>query len=195
VQSMNGAAILCSACSSPLPPAVRSSDDGGDCPACNRRVWVKVFPALTHAKVNGRAEMLATQSEASCFFHEQNRAERPCDECGRFLCKLCEIEIPSRILCPACFDKSVRERTIQQLESSRTMHDSIALSLAIIPTLLIWPVIVSAPMSLYWTIRHWNAPRSVVPRTRVRYYFAASIALTQIALIAFIIFELVMIRR
>jgi hypothetical protein len=75
------------------------------------------------------------------------------------------------------------------------MHDSIALGLATLPVLLFWPVLITAPMALFWTIRHWNSPRSLVPRTRVRFYFAAFLALGEIGLIVLAVVALLMVRR
>src|SRR6266853_1861952 len=131
-------AIHCSACSWPLPPELWSSGDRQNCPGCGTRVQVRIFPAIAHLKFAGMPEALAAETEASCFYHPQNRAARPCDECGRFLCTLCELDIPGRTLCPVCFDANVRGRKVQDLESSRTMHDSIALGLATLPVLLFW---------------------------------------------------------
>jgi hypothetical protein len=158
------------------------------CPHCGVHLQVSVFPAILRSKVGGVPEALGSETEASCFYHAQNRAVKPCDECGRFLCSLCELEVSGRIFCPGCFASNLRGRKIQDLENSRTMHDAIALSLATVPAMLFWPVVVTAPMALYWAIRHWNSPRSVVPRTRVRFYFAILIALAEISAVALMVF-------
>src|SRR5207244_10526192 len=105
------------------------------------------------------------------------------------------IEVRGRILCPPCFDDTLHGRKMQHLESSRTMHDSIALGLATIPALLFWPVIVTAPLSLYWTIRHWNSPRSILPRSRFRFYLAALLAVGEIAVVVFVIAAIWMVSR
>ena len=75
------------------------------------------------------------------------------------------------------------------------MHDSIALALAIFPAFLFWPILVTAPLTLFWIFRHWNSPRSILPRTRVRYYFAGLIALSQIGFIAVVIAAILRVRR
>jgi hypothetical protein len=71
------------------------------------------------------------------------------------------------------------------------MYDTIALALATIPAVLIWPVIVGAPAAIFIVFRRWNAPRSILPRTRIRFYLAALFALAEIAGIAFVIWTLV----
>jgi hypothetical protein len=177
-----------------------SGEEGKTCPVCRSPVVAKVFPALARS---GDAQMaggsipqrLGADSEASCFYHPQNRASIPCDECGRFLCKLCTLEIPGAKLCPVCFAAGVRERKRQNLETSRTMHDSIALGLATLPALLIWPVVFTAPICLFWIVRHWNSPRSILPRTRWRFYVAGALALGEIALVIAGIVAIRMVRR
>ena len=69
---------------------------------------------------------------------------------------------------------------IKSLENHRTLYDSIALSLAIYPLLIFYFTIITAPMTLYVAIRYWNAPRSIVHRTKIRYIFAIIIATLQI---------------
>jgi hypothetical protein len=52
------------------------------------------------------------------------------------------------------------------------MYDSIALSLAILPV-IIWPVtLFTAPAAIFYAIRHWKSPTSILPRTKIRHVFA-----------------------
>jgi hypothetical protein len=63
------------------------------------------------------------------------------------------------------------------------MYDSIALALAVLPivTIVFWFLtIITAPMALFVAIRYWNAPRSLVHRTKVRYVLAMILATLQI---------------
>src|SRR5689334_2435068 len=165
---MNAPTIVCGSCSWPLPEESWNIHDGISCPGCHRSTIIVSFPALKLFKVGGQADKLLADTEASCFFHEQNRAEKPCDECGRFLCKLCEIALLDKIYCPQCFNSNADKGKMQQVENRRVLHDSIALSIAIIPMILIWPTIITAPVAIYWSIKHWDSPRSVLPRTRAR---------------------------
>jgi hypothetical protein len=187
--------ILCSACLRPLPAELWTGVEGRRCPSCDAPVLVKVFPAFAQTKIGSLPQPLAADLEASCFYHARSRAQAVCDECGRFLCSLCALEVPGRTLCPICFEANLRGRKIQDLESSRTMHDSIALALAIFPAFLFWPILVTAPFTLFWIFRHWNSPRSILPRTRVRFYFAGMIALSQIGLIVVLIAAILRVRR
>jgi hypothetical protein len=152
---------------------------------------VAAFPAIVRVPAGAAPEALAAETEASCFYHSQNRAASPCDECGRFLCRLCELDVDGRRICPGCFTAGVRGRKIQEADTKRTMYDSVALALATLPVFLFWPVFGTAPASLFLVIRHWNSPRSIVPRTRIRFYLAALFALAEIGGVGFLIFALI----
>jgi len=187
--------ILCGACSHPLPPAIATYFQGGDCPSCGTHVEMKVFPAIAQKNVGARPETLGADTEASCFYHAQNRAVSHCAGCGRFLCSLCELETSGRMLCPSCFDSNLRGRKVPQLETSRTLHDSIALALTIYPALMFWPIVITAPLALYWTVHHWKSPRSVLPRTRIRFYLAALFAVGEIAVVISVVVFLIVVSR
>jgi hypothetical protein len=174
--------IRCGACAWPLPPESWNPESAAACPGCGTRTQVIAFPALARVHIGTAPETVIGEAEASCFYHSQNRAESPCDECGRFLCRLCELDVDGRRICPGCFSAGVRGRKIQEVDTKRTLYDSIALALSTLPVLLFWPALVGAPMSLYMVIRHWNSPRSILPRTRVRFYIAGIFAITEIGL-------------
>jgi hypothetical protein len=187
---MPAQAICCGECSLPIP-AESWNRAGTRCRGCGQNIEVAVFPAVESTRVGSLPESIEGETEASCFYHPTSRAAVHCDECGRFLCHLCEIQIDGRHICPRCFETGVSSSKIQSMETSRTMYDSIALSLATIPALLIWPVLVGAPAAFYVVIRRWRAPGSIVPRTRVRFILAALFALAELAGIALIIYAIV----
>jgi hypothetical protein len=180
-------AIYCGACSWPLPPEIWRQNESVQCPGCLGVLRLAIFPAVARTSRNEAVQSIADAREASCFYHAGSRALTPCDECGRFLCALCELEIDGRRLCPACLEAGVREGKSQNLEAKRTLYDSIALSIAIIPALLVWPALISAPTALYYCIRYWKAPGSLVPRTKIRFYLAGLFSLTTLAAVVFMI--------
>jgi hypothetical protein len=105
---------------------------------------------------------------------------------------LCDLEIHGRHLCPGCFEKGVATQKIETVETRRTMYDSLALTYATVPVLMFfWPLVIGGPLALYTVIRRWNAPSSVVPRTRVRFYIAGVLALAEIGVIGALIWLLV----
>jgi hypothetical protein len=180
-------AICCGECSWPIPVEIWNREEGTRCPGCSRRVSALVFPAVEGRRAGALPEAVIADTEASCFYHPLSRAAVPCDECGRFLCSLCDIEIDARHLCPVCFQSGVRSNKLEVVETQRTMYDTVALVLATFPGLLLWPAIAAAPAALWIIVRRWRAPGSVVPRTRIRFYLAALFAVAEIGLLAFVI--------
>ena len=73
---------------------------------------------------------------------------------------------------------------MSQFESSRTRYDSLALTLAIVPLLIFYFTIFTAPAALFIAIRYWNAPPSIVGRlgTRVRLIIAIVAATLEIVM-------------
>jgi hypothetical protein len=179
---MDDRALACTKCRMPLPDGVFNAGHRVTCPACGAGLEGAAFPALfrpvpaTHA-----GETILAEGEASCFYHPRKRAALPCSACGRFLCQLCDVEIGDQHLCPACLEKEQQKGRLTQLETKRTLYDSAALSLSLLP-LLAWPVtLVTAPLAVYLAIYSWGKPSSIVPRTRIRAYLAITFGGLQIA--------------
>jgi hypothetical protein len=152
------------------------------CPMCGVPIQVEIFPALFRPTSRGRGgETLMIDGESSCFYHPQKKAVVPCHNCGRFLCALCDCELHGEHFCPVCLAVARQEGGITAVENQRTLHDAVALSLAIFPLLIFYFTIITAPVTLYIAIRHWNSPRSIVRRTRIRLIVAIVLAALQIA--------------
>jgi len=60
------------------------------------------------------------------------------------------------------------------------LYDSLALSLALVPMLIFYLTFITAPAALFIALRYWNAPRSIVHRSKIRLIFAIIIASLQI---------------
>jgi hypothetical protein len=151
------------------------------CPACRVPLHVEVFPALFRPPARGRGgEALMVEGESSCFYHPQKKAIVPCQGCGRFLCALCDCELRGEHFCPACLEVGRQKGRIQRLENQRTLYDGIALSAAVLPLLIFYFTVVTAPIALYIALRYWNAPRSIVHRTKIRLVMAIIVATLQI---------------
>lgn len=100
------------------------------------------------------------------------------------MCALCDCELNGDHFCPVCLEMGKTKGKIKSLENRRTLYDTIALALAVLPiaTVVFWFfTIVTAPMALFIAIRYWNSPRSLVHRTKFRYVLAITIATLQIA--------------
>ena len=174
---MSSPPLLCTRCRSPLTAESVNLSQLAPCPRCRAPLQIEVFPALFRPITPGRdGDLLLVEGESSCFYHPQKKAVLPCQSCGRFLCALCDCELQGRHFCPTCLEAGRFKGKIKHLQHERTLYDGIALSLAVLPLLIFYFTVITAPMALYVAIRYWNAPRSLVHRTRARYVFAILIA-------------------
>jgi hypothetical protein len=78
-----------------------------------------------------------------------------------------------------CLESGKRKHQIKNLENRRTLYDTMALALALLPMLFIWPTLVTAPLTLFTVIRYWKAPSSIVQRTKLRFVLAGLLATAQ----------------
>jgi hypothetical protein len=179
---MNTSLVQCPKCQAWLLDGVFNQTELSPCPACGVPLQVEVFPALFRRINPGQSgETIMFEGESSCFYHPQKKAVRPCQGCGRFVCALCDCELNGQHFCPACLEAGKTKGKIKSLENQRTLYDGIALSLAIYPLLIFYFTLVTAPIALFVAIRYWNAPRSLVRRTKIRYITAIILASMQIA--------------
>ena len=165
------AAVLCPQCSSPIPAAHFNAAEFVPCPVCNVPLLTRVFPALLRPVQQGvSGERITDTGQAACFYHPHKTAHVPCDACGRFVCALCDVELHGQHLCPACIESGRRKGSLTTLENRRVLWDNIALSVAVLPTLLcFWLVVVTAPASIFLAVMGWRKPRSLAPRrTKLR---------------------------
>ncbi len=178
-------------CGNALPQAICNTGAMATCPSCDTALQVEVFPAFYKGTVTGsKAETIVEEGTSSCFYHEKKKAVIHCDVCGRFLCALCDLDLGGSHVCPSCAESGRKKGNVGELESSRTVYDSAALTLAL-GAFLVWPAMVlTAPTAIYLAILSWRRPGSLVPRSRLRSYFAILIALLQLAGIGFFIFAL-----
>lgn len=162
------------------------------CPGCGASIRVSVFPSLfkKETAVNS-GESILVENEAGCFYHPLKKAVVPCAECGRFLCALCDIELGGKHVCPACIESGKKKGKIKNLENHRTLYDDIALSLSIVPLLFFWVTLITAPVSLYYSVRYWSAPSSIIPRTKIKFIIASFLATLQIAGWALFFFNII----
>lgn len=173
--------VRCTLCQVPVAVAHYNTGLMYPCPGCRAQIRVEAFAALVQPpRVGAAAEQLLVEGESSCFFHPAKKAALACDGCGRFLCTVCDIELSGQHLCPQCLESGKRKGKLGQIESHRTLYDSMALALATYPLLIFYFTVITAPMALYLTIRHWNAPSSVIPRGKWRFVVAGVLSLAEI---------------
>ena len=151
----------CPKCRTPLV-GIEVGEGEGVCGACSAPLGYVLFPALHRARPVARA-VRSVDGDATCFFHTQNQAAAICDDCGRYLCEVCEVPAEDEgRLCPPCVSGR-RKRTPQKAAEVIT-YDSIALTTALLP-MLVWPLtLVTAPIALTLAIIGLRKPRSLVRR-------------------------------
>lgn len=161
--------LLCSVCHTPFAAARCASGEPFRCHHCAVKLQAELYPAiLRHLREPGQIGALAADGEASCFYHQDKQAAKVCSSCGRFLCTLCEIDLAGHCLCPLCLEQGRQTEQIASLVNKRVLHDSIALSTALLP-LLAWPLtVITAPVALFLSITAWNKPNSILRRSKVR---------------------------
>src|SRR5947207_4967285 len=173
--------VRCTQCQAVLVDGAFNQSELWPCPGCGAELQVEVFPALFRPFTPGRAgEAVMLEGESTCFYHPSKKAVRPCEGCGRFLCALCDCELHGQHFCPTCLEVGRTKRKIKSLENERTLYDSIALTLAIAPLVIFYLTFITAPAALFVAFRYWNAPRSIVHRSKIRLILAIIFASLQI---------------
>jgi hypothetical protein len=177
---MNATGISCGRCAVRwLPAAPLEAGALTECPGCGVKVRVRVFPALVREVRVDRAQPVVMASEAACLFHPTQRASVACDQCGCFLCALCDLEFGGRHLCPACLESAEKGAREEALERGRTRHDHVVGAMVFAGLLfgcgLLGPVL--GPAAMGYTAWAWNKTPSLVERSRLRMALACVAAL------------------
>ena len=161
-QSQAPSALRCPACDGDILISELQRAETNSCPTCEKALTVRLYPALTRKETTNAGRRILLKEESACFFHESKQAESLCEDCGRYLCALCEIVFEGKTLCPACLETAQEKETMDGLVRERFRHDSFALILALLP-ILFWPItIITAPVAIVYAIFRWNSARSLV---------------------------------
>ena len=184
---MTKRAPACTKCSTPLSAEFLNVEEFRECPSCSSKIRVELFPAYFREAQKGSAgEALLADTEASCFYHPQKRAAVVCSECGRFLCLLCDLELEGKHFCAGCLETAKEKNKIASIQNKRTLYDSMALHLAIFPMLLFYFTIITAPMAMYFAIKHRRTPSSLV-RKPSHWRFVVAIILSGLQLLGWVV--------
>jgi uncharacterized paraquat-inducible protein A len=185
---MNPAQVTCPACRTVLADAFFNQPDFAPCPQCAVPLRIAAFPALYRPIEAGSAgERLVIDSDASCFYHPQKKAEIPCDQCGRFLCALCDVPLGDRHLCPNCVESGRQKGTLQSLTKRRIAYDTTTLMLGLLPLALgifMWFLFLfTGPAAIIVGIYGWKKPGSLLRKNRWRFVVGMIGGLIQILII------------
>src|SRR5688572_5147104 len=117
---MSSATAACPNCRSSLPPGLCNTGNPVHCPVCDATIQIEIFPAFFEQPRSGQAaETIVESGISSCFYHDQKKAIVHCDDCGRFLCALCDLDFNGLHLCPSCLQTSRRKGNVAALENRR----------------------------------------------------------------------------
>jgi hypothetical protein len=163
-----------------LPDGEFNSGETFACRSCHSQLRVDTFPALDRGLGPTISQPILGSDEAGCFYHAQKAATVPCDGCGRFLCPLCAFDMGQETLCPSCIHSGIQKRTNPKLESRRNLPDAIALGIAVIPAVMVFPTLVTAPVAIGYSIYHWRSPLNLMGRSKVRFVAAILISAAEI---------------
>jgi len=184
-------AVECPRCRTPLNWTTFNQPGFTPCAGCNLPIEVEVFPALLRPPAPVQeAQALLVEGESTCFYHSERKAVLPCQSCGRFVCALCDCELRGEHFCPVCLETGKKKGKIRNLNTTRMKYDSIALTLALVPIIFLYPTLVTAPLTLFVAFRHWNSPLSIAHQTKFRFGLAIAFAALQIVGWALLIFYL-----
>lgn len=98
------AGLHCPRCRAPLPDD-RLHDGANVCLECLGDFEARIFhPPQRSARVLQLAQS-GPEGAVSCANHARNTAVAACDRCGLLICSLCQLDVESGKLCPACFER------------------------------------------------------------------------------------------
>ena len=143
-----------------------------------------IFPSFLRPAARGLAGTdLHSDNDACCFYHDGKLAVSACENCGRFLCALCDVDFAGRRLCPPCIEASRSDGQFAGLIRRRVLHDDVALAMALLPMLIPPATLFTAPAVIFYASRHWPSPGSVTRRrTHARSVIAMVLATLQAAI-------------
>lgn len=183
---MNAGSVRCPSCRASVPPEIFGGGEFYSCAQCLTQLRVQAFPALFHSPRAAAPAPVLEAGVATCFYHAQKKAVVACENCGRFLCALCDVELSGAHLCPACLARGRRNQRAGVLETRVIRYDRIALALTTV-TVFVWPLlIIAAPAALFIVIKFWKRRSPVLPASRATAIVAALLALAEIAGFIFI---------
>ena len=177
-------AISCPKCGHRIH-AARFNKPAEACTGCSSKTIVAAFASLVSGPSDASAgQRLMEADQASCFYHPNKTASVPCDNCGRFLCALCDVDFGGRRLCPACIEGGSNKESGSALDTDLILYDKLALFLAIVPMFF------TQLAAIFLAIKYWSSPISIPPRgpLRWRWILAVLIALLELWFIYELIF-------
>ncbi len=190
----------CPNCSAELDPERSAAGDWLRCPHCQTQQRHLAFPRLWQTEREAITP-IAVQSdeEAHCAYHEENRAETPCDRCGRYICSVCTLPLEEEEkLCPDCLNQ-MQETWAQNKETApykveQLRYDLIIQYMAVLPILFFSLALFTGPivfvLGLYWLPRVRRIPECKLTTHLIGLFIAGLQSLALIFLIGIFVMVL-----
>ena len=178
---MNLVAVKCPSCSYPLDNSLYNS--GGTyevCKGCGKEVAVQAFPALYRRIEESATALTARLDDAACYYHADKKAQSVCDECGRFLCGLCELALGDETLCTSCLELRRKQPGRHALKPRQMRYDKLAIMLALLPLLYFPITFLTAPATLFVVLRYWKKDLEFSPGRKSRMILAFIFGLLEV---------------
>lgn len=183
----------CVFCNALLNP-VQLAAAGGQvqCQACKRRSTVLAMPSLLEnraAKPPPPPVDPPAEGEAACFYSPNRRATKECSHCGVLISDIWAAQWGSKSVCLKCLDHLRAKGQDAHFQTKRILWDNVALIMALVPLTVVfwWVSFITAPAAIFTALWHWNSPRSLVPRSRLRLIIALLLGLAQVGGFVFLI--------
>jgi hypothetical protein len=178
--------VFCDNCSSTLRVPLTNANASYTCPSlgCGQTGYLYVFPALFRPpEAPNKGENVLVEGESTCFYHSGKVAAVACDQCGRFLCSLCDIDMGHQHLCATCIESGTSREEHHALPPSTLYYDELSLLIAILPVcslFMVWVTCLTAPLALGLAVVGWNKQRTVMPRGKWRFVLAGTASILEI---------------
>ncbi|MCX8157533.1 MAG: hypothetical protein N3J91_13990 [Verrucomicrobiae bacterium] len=152
--------LSCPACQGRLTRAALTPGTPQPCPLCRAVIYAVLFPAADlPAPPLQTGEPLTSAEDAACFHHADRKAAAVCAECGRFLCRLCDLDLPEGHFCATCLERIRKAGTEPCFVTSRLIYKELSLTLALLAWLGLFFL---APLAWVLAWRHRHDPGSLV---------------------------------
>ncbi len=179
------AVARCVYCSQPVRASDLSADGGAvKCVTCGRRSVIVPMPALVRDSAPKPPPFADPpgEGEAACYYSPGRRATKSCSHCGVLICDIWSAQWGADTVCLKCLEHLKDKAKDRRFQTKITQWDNIALGLALVPaTIAFWfMAFVTAPAAVFVALWHWNSPRSIMPRSRVRLVIALLLGLLQV---------------
>lgn len=188
-------------CGALQPDQAFRNETPANCKACGKRLKAFLLPSL-YQNLLAPPPLPAEPpqpGEAVCFYDSNRRATKSCSHCGVFISDNWAALWGSETVCLKCLGDLRKKGEDKRFQASRTLWDNITLTLSLGPwfiaVLLLLTIVgymfsamalmltlFTAPIAIFVGLRHWNAPRSLVPRSRLRLVSGVVFAVLQVIL-------------